>query len=98
MSADNWTICPKCMSKKEDELTELEQQLKDEYGKISQSKYLELLEQYDYLLEIVNNNDMDKTLREDYEIGIRSGYLTINYRASCHACNFRKVYKYEEQV
>ena len=90
MSADNWTDCPGCQSKKFKQLEDL----KKLYGKISVEEYSEKLSN----IKEVEDESTQETLREDYHIGIRNGKFTVTYRGSCELCGYVKVFKHEEQV
>lgn len=92
MSADNWTICPKCKSR--DAVLNEARILAPAkaYGKVSPDAYAKLLEQAQNLIQT------EDTLREDYEIGIRNGKFSVDYCASCQACDFIHKFKYEEDL
>ena len=99
MSADNWTICPKCT---ENELHIIEQKkiaLENAYGKVSAKAYLLLVEELTKAEEKLNNEDDNQyTLREDYEMGIRNGNFYVSYRGSCGICGFSFEHKHEENI
>jgi len=84
MSADNWTQCPQCSKKK----IELNNRLKELYGKIGAEEYHKLQKDSDDLDRIISNN-----LREDYEQGINEGIYEVHYSARCNVCGF--TFKYD---
>jgi hypothetical protein len=93
MSADNWTICPKCFKKLNDEWNEKTKKLQLQYGKISKEKYDKLSN------EIKNGTPrVPETLREDYDIGIYKDKFIIKYIAQCTKCDFKFDYKYSEII
>ena len=85
MSADNWSICPKCKD-------EMGKKLEDSYGKISQDEYQQLLNK-------TAKYSNDRTLREDYSIFTdENGLFQIIYLCRCDRCGFKYTYKYTEQL
>lgn len=91
MSADNWTTCPKCKSNKEDVIKKTRLEAEKSYGKVTSDKFLSLIND----ISNEENKEPDETLREDYEIGMDEGKsFSINYRASCSACEFKYNYDY----
>jgi len=93
MSADNWTICPKC-NKSSLQLEKKEREkIKNSYGKISAEEYLELVRQHKLPKKI------EDTLREDYEIGIdENGGFSIHYSCYCEECRFKFEFNYNEII
>ena len=87
MSADNWTICPKCEKLEEEKLETLKSDAKSKYGKISEKEYLDLITRVEQAVEL------EDTLREDYAIGIVEGKLEIQYYGSCERCGFKKEFE-----
>lgn len=89
MSADNWTVCPKCKIMFENKQDKLRQQTKDGYGKVSAEEYLSML------TEATKEVVIDNTLREDFWIGTKSdGTFKISYGCSCQRCGFSFKYAY----
>ena len=88
MSANNWTTCPKCK-----EITEKKQtEAGEAYGNVSEKEYLAILTKY-------TETNEDRTLREDYEIGVtEEGDFYAIYRCSCNVCDFSYYYKYEKNI
>ncbi len=92
MSADNWTVCPKCTKTEKDLADQYRQKVANNYGKISESEYLKLKSQ-EYLKPDA------ETLREDYEVYMdEKGEFTIYYSCSCDKCGFRFEHNHQEQV
>ena len=95
MSADNWTICPRCNGRANKSAASAKKALQDSYGKVPQEEFLQRLQ------ELENNApSLGDTLREDYELGIIDGEFYVDYRASCGVanCGFRFKYTYREKV
>lgn len=93
MSADNWTICPRCKAKVEKAQDDLIERLGTDYGKIPSEEYLELTERAKQPLK-----PMEATLREDYYIGIRDGQFKCYYEATCTDCAFSYILKTIEEA
>lgn len=92
MSADNWTICPKCNQKQQKEHEKLEDKVRANYGLVPIREWLELKSKLD------NPMKPDFTLAEDYSIGIdSSGVFAVDYQAKCTVCGFSFHYEYSEQ-
>lgn len=95
MSADNWTVCPKCeathtartLAAKEAHATKLV----EAYGKQSMEEYAKIVAGGPALPPPFADN----TLREDYEIGIREGEFSVSYGARCTACGFKFTFKHK---
>ncbi len=90
MSADNWTICPKCRKLKDEEKRLHLQKIKDSYGKVDEEAYLKLKE------TVLEN--LEDTLREDYEIEIYEDNFLVSYSGGCSVCGFKFEYKYKEKI
>jgi len=75
MSADNWSVCPKCNK-------ENVKKIQDSYGKIPPEEYLKLINE--------TKGPYEKfTLREDYSIHTREdGTFRIVYDCHCKKCGW----------
>jgi hypothetical protein len=83
MSADNWTICPKCKFNDIDALTKKQREVTASYGVIPADEYR------DAVKGLREWPKLDATMREDYEQGIdNDGEYSCSYRASCQKCGF----------
>lgn len=99
---NNWSICPACAHSdvSNREILEIESELSSAYGKLSEADFAALKERADakieaFRAEIIN----DRTLKEDYTIGIsRGGLFRVVYRATCEKCRFKYEYDYEVRV
>jgi hypothetical protein len=81
MSADNWDVCPKCLSEAVAAAEKAAAKVAALYGKVP----VEEFDRKRAALEPVESNDF-RTFREDYEIGIDDGSVEVDYRGQCTAC------------
>lgn len=92
MSADNWTLCPRCNAHNQAKKQERVKRTEKAYGKVPPEQWLKLKQLSD---AVVRGKD---TLREDYEVGISSdGTFVVNYRGECD-CGFSFTYNHEEKA
>lgn len=78
MSADNWTICPKCKRKAERERAERIASATARYGQERPEDWLHLMREAEKSL------DLKATLREDFHIGVDdAGQFVARYRCRC---------------
>lgn len=100
MSADNWSICPKCVKNRTQELEKKKAEIVKNYGKVSSEEYFRLIDSLKK--EEVSCSFETKevlTLREDYEIGIsENGEFSVGYSCSCSTCAFLFRFKHKEVV
>jgi len=94
MSGDNYRACPKCIAKALEDKKKLTEKIKTSYGKISEEKYLKLVNE----LKSFTIPTERQTLREDYEIGIYEGVFRVHYNGGCSACDFFFKFEHEEKV
>lgn len=93
MSADNWAVCPKCKQDADKEQKEREQKARKAYGKVTAEEYIELRQ------AAMNVTELEKTLREDYEMGMDDdGEFWVSYSCDCQTCGFQWSYKHKEKV
>jgi hypothetical protein len=96
MSADNWTICPQCSKTYRSRAAAGKQALNDAYGKVSLEEYQNLQDNFHNVVK--EEDDLEETLREDYQQGISQGTYSVFYHASCTACGFDYEYEFEEEI
>lgn len=83
MSADNWTICPKCKIKAETDRENQRLKISKAYGKVAPETYAAMCKAFD------NPKPLEQTLREDYEQCMDdSGEYSCSYGCSCSVCHF----------
>lgn len=84
MSADNWTICPKCERVATEQNSIAQQKLDDDYGKIIREEWEARQKSVAKLL----STGLRDTLSEDFSIGMRGSDFVFRYRAYCIECSF----------
>lgn len=90
MSANNWTTCPNCKRKQDQEQATAVIKAAKAYGKVPAEQYAKLLHAAQY--PIIYSPSM----REDYQLGVtEAGRFFVTYSASCNRCPFTYQYKYE---
>lgn len=90
MSADNWTICPKCEEARREESQQIYEKAANAYGKVSESEYHAMKE----AARVVDATEPKQTLREDWEIGTAAnGEFEVDYRSSCDECDYCFAYR-----
>lgn len=92
MSADNWTVCPKCKVADEAKYEASQKEIAKAYGKVSAEEYLKQVQAAPKLPE------SHETLREDYEIGIYEGEFSVSYTGCCNICNFSFSFRQKKKV
>lgn len=93
MSADNWAICPRCLSKATAEhLTDCER-VHALYGQIPSEGWRAQLA----ALEAVDPEKF-RTFREDYEIyGAEQGEVEAHYKGHCEVCDLDCRFDYSKR-
>lgn len=93
MGADNWALCPQCLSNAIRDQRVYEAALHSQYGKIPREEWLTRLG----ALGSVDKEDF-YTLREDYEFyGVEEGIVTADYSASCAVCGLYTQFTYRHK-
>ncbi len=95
MSADAYSVCPRCTFRRKALVKQAQSELTAAYGHVSMEEYQVLqdrLTELERQVEEAENNTSEYgdvcTLRENYEIyGAESGSLTIEYGGHCSVCN-----------
>ena len=88
MSADRWTICPKCKIERVAKCEQLQREIVAAYGEVPLGEYLKLREK-----EVP---PLEESLREDYEAYMKdTGVFVVRYSCSCSLCHFEFTYKKE---
>lgn len=92
MSADNWSICPRCKAQNERAYAQAQERLASAYGEVSETDYLAIKAVVEAGLPAP-----DDTLREDYGIGTDElGVFRAYYRARCTVCSFKHEFEHQE--
>lgn len=97
MSADNWAECPRCLKTESESLDRARLAAGESYGKVPPGVYLASLRAVEAKAGLLEN--MESTLREDYELGItREGQFCVIYKARCSRCGFAHTFKHEQML
>lgn len=102
MSADRWSICPKCKAIQCAKITaainHAKQVAKNAYSKVPAEKYLKL---HSAIAEAESIPEVgEETFREDFFVGTDAdGQFTVDYHGECHSweCGFKVSFKHYEQ-
>lgn len=81
MSADNWNICPRCVSDAEAAVARATVDVAAAYGTVP-------VEEFDLLraaIPVVNEEDY-RTFREDYGFYVAEGVVVAEYAGLCSRC------------
>lgn len=92
MSADNWTMCPRCVMADEEDRAKKSREVNKLYGVVSQEEYVVALN------ASKERKFIDDSLHENYSVGIENGVFEVTYSASCSKCHFKFEYKYTKDV
>lgn len=96
MSADRWSICPRCLKKRDTAFNTARKAVQAQYGKVSAAEFLRLERTTQYPEAI------EETLREDYEFSFNSttGDFTAEYSGVCQKkeCGFEFKFKEERRM
>ncbi len=85
MSADNWTLCPRCIAQRKANIVATRAEADAAYGKVPVEEWLSLNE----AAQVAHIEDGKRNFREDYDIGIdNDGQVDINYSGHCNECGF----------
>lgn len=105
MSADNWSPCPRCRSRRIDAaasaLAEAVKKRDEAYGLVGMDVFHELMQEADEArenLHVAEREEGRETFREDYEIGLFDGELFIEYRGGCGVCDLEVKFQHTEAV
>jgi hypothetical protein len=94
MSADNYTVCPRCAEKQRDEIATAKANLEKSYGKISAEEFRLAATAVDRIAI----EPMPQNLREDYELGIdRDGDFACSFSCSCDVCGWHWSFKHRAE-
>lgn len=98
MSANSYTYCPRCISKKRLKIEKLETALNEGYGKLPKEEWLDKIESLEDLKSEIDR----QTLREDYEIWMEGTEIpprfSVRYSCSCENCRFKYSFTHEEVI
>ncbi|SLC05891.1 Uncharacterised protein [Mycobacteroides abscessus subsp. massiliense] len=93
MSANNWTTCYACQTRRADaddeRIAEQRKRIEDAYGQVSQEEYDSLRGRVESAIAEIEATPLSRTFREDFEIhGAETGVVTVSYGGSCTVCGY----------
>ena len=95
MSADNWTVCPRCLQKRAEDLRDMDARIAEAYG----TEPMEVFEGMRTELATKQAEEMPRTFREDYEFwGASEGVVTASYRGHCSTCGLSHKFEHSEPI
>ena len=93
MSADNWTVCPKCRKEAQDRTDRLIEMVNSSYGNLPQGEYDNLI------VVLANRPAVGIYLAEYYELYIDSNNVFhAIYTAGCEKCGYSFSFNHEEPL
>lgn len=93
MSANNWTVCPRCARVWQDKKEAAHKKAAEVYGKVPPHKWMELTRKAEAV------EGPEETMREDWEIGTRgSSTFQVGYSCACEKCGFRFSFKHSQEM
>ena len=88
MSADNWRQCPNCLKIARAKKSEMVKKVDEAYVHMPIAQFDQIRKECDEF----DPDDIEKTLREDYEIGTYEegveAKFSVSYSCSCSECGF----------
>lgn len=95
MSADNWTVCPRCQARRNRELRDMDQEIAESYRQVPLDEYMQMQAERDVMRE----ETLLRTFREDYEFyGADEGTVTVDYSGSCQKCGLETHFDHEHKI
>lgn len=93
MSADAWSLCPRCvyLAKKDDLANE--QELIYAYGRVPLDQWTRMRDS-----RASKASSLEESLREDFEIGFDGERFFVSYGASCKVCGFTHEFTAEQDL
>jgi hypothetical protein len=86
MSADNWTVCPRCEDQRQQQIATKRAEADAAYGSVTVTEFDELRSAAETLAAVTPK----QTFREDYSFsGTTSGTVEYGYVGSCSVCSLR---------
>lgn len=95
MSADRWSICPKCGKTPQEIRAEREQALAEVYGKVPREEWEEMREA---AAAPIREDEAMETFREDWDIYLQDGAVNVSYTGYCARCGAHVEFKHEHPV
>lgn len=86
MSADRWSVCPRCVQFAEREREAAFQKAKQAYGKVDAETYLQMIRDAERIDP--SRQRMPSDLREDFSQGLKDGTYISEYHCHCQKCGW----------
>lgn len=91
MSADRWSVCPRCALRQEKKRAKSAATLEAKYGKVDLREWEKLRAKHLHLID----REMKATFREDFEVLPLDGDEVIfQYSGSCKECKLTTKFEY----
>jgi hypothetical protein len=94
MSADNWTICPRCKPLHDKRVADAQQAAFNAYGKVDPKEFFRLTEE----AREIAHEDIPEDFREDYQCGLHGNEFTVDYGGRCIKCGLQFQFKHSEII
>jgi hypothetical protein len=96
MSANRWSICPRCLKRFEAAKAKAAEELKKSYGKVPPNDYLVLVQMHEKDMA----REIEYSLREDYWQGINNetGEYEVTYSGVCQECDYTFQFNHKVQT
>ncbi len=92
MSADRWSICPRCGVTEEQHAEQWNAKLADAYGKVTAAEYVAMT------TEARKPYDPTESFREDWSIGQHKGEFYVSYTGACTECDLSHSFRIEQKL
>lgn len=87
MSADRWSVCPRCVQLAERGREAAFQKAQQAYGKVDAETYLQLIRDAEKIDP--SRQRMPSNLREDFCQGLKDGNYISEYYCHCQQCGWK---------
>lgn len=92
MSADNWTVCPRCVAHTNERRAMRLAEIDDMYGKVPVAEFDAAREDLAAELAI----EHEESFREDYEFwGSEEGTVRASYKGACQKCGLKVSFEHQ---
>lgn len=92
MSADKYSICPRCQKNADVELEKRVAKAAKAYGTVSADEFITMAQ------EARTVKPLEARLRQDWEIGVDENHFSADFRCSCSVCRFEFKFKHEAKI
>lgn len=97
MSADRWSVCPRCKRRRQAKANAAAEDAREAYGKVSVEEFDRLRAAAETLQRGVTEADL--TFREDYQVtGIEDEEVAVSYFGRCTTCGLEVAFEHRHPV